>query len=374
MKIAVLTSSRADFGIYLPLLKAMHSDAYFDVRLIVFGTHLSSFHGKTIKYIQAENFKIDECIENIFASDTAASIATSMAVTTMKFAQLWEKNRYDLVFCLGDRYEMFSAVSAAIPYGVRFAHIHGGETTLGAIDNQFRHSLSIFSELHFVSTPSYSKRVEEIIGSNKDIYTVGALSLETLQYVKLLSTTAFKERFNIDMEQPTLLVTYHPETVANESNERNAKELIHALQKFPEYQIVITMPNADTSGNVMRQIYESYKQDNQRVILVENFGTLGYFSCIKHSKLVIGNSSSGIIEAASFQKYVVDIGDRQKGRATSGNIIHASNDSRSIEGAILQGLSKGDFTGTNIYDKGGASKKIIEVIKQWNSKKNTTGI
>lgn len=343
----------------------MAGDPFFDVRIIAFGTHLSSFHGHTIDNILLEGFTIDYSVESVMASDTAAAIATSMALTSMKFAAIWakEKNNYDLVFCLGDRYEMFAAVSAGTPFGIRFAHIHGGETTLGAIDDQFRHCLSIFSRLHFTATEQYAERVKDIIGSSDNIYAVGAVSLDNLQTLALLSEEEFFNKYGIDIRKPTILVTFHPETVASERNEGYAKELVAALRHFKNYQIIITMPNADTRGSVMRNVYNDFATDEQPVYLIENFGTLGYFSCMKYSKVMVGNSSSGIIEAASFQKYVVDIGNRQKGRAVSRNIIHAEPDTASIIQACEKALSLGAYTGENSYYKGGAVHKIIEVLK-----------
>ena len=371
MKIAFLTSSRSDFGIYLPLLKAMTNDPAFDVRIIAFGTHLSSFHGYTIDSILAEGFTIDHSIETVMTSDSAAAIATSMALTTMKFAAIWEqeKNNYDLVFCLGDRYEMFAAVSASIPFNISFAHMHGGETTLGAIDNQFRHCLSIFSTLHFVATEEYAEKVKNLVEDASNIYPVGALSLDNLQTIDLLNPKEFFEKFNIDINKPSILVTYHPETVDLKSNKSNALQLTEALKHFKDYQIIITMPNADTSGNKLRHIYAAFANENSNVYIVENFGTQGYFSCLHNCKLVVGNSSSGIIEAASFKKYVVDIGARQKGRATSGNVIHCNADVESIRLACQKGLNKKEYPGGNIYFKGGATKKIIGVLKNGNIRK-----
>ena len=364
MRIALLTSSRADYGIYLPLMRALHNDPACDLRIIAFGTHLSSFHGHTIDQIKADGFHIDYEVENILASDSELSVASSMALTLMRFAEIWsrEKNNYDLVLCLGDRYEMFSAVSASVPFGLKIAHIHGGETTLGAIDNSFRHCLSIFSDMHFVSAAIYAQRVEEIRGNNENIHVVGSLSLDNLNHLQLYSYREFNEQNDIDLTKETILVTYHPETVKAELNTNRAQTLIKALGQFAGYQIIITMPNADTSGNSMRKVYLEFASDNPNIKIVENFGTRGYFSCMKLCNLVVGNSSSGIIEAASFKKHVVNIGDRQKGRAVSDNVINADNEERSIVEPINKGLSLGDFNGENVYYNGGAVEKITKIL------------
>jgi len=365
MRIAVLTSSRADYGIYHPLLKAMANDSYFDLRLIVFGTHLSSFHGYTIESIREDGFVIDCSIEHILSSDSKEAIATSMGLAFIKFASFWEKSKelYDLVFCLGDRYEMFAAVSAATPFGIRFAHFHGGETTLGAIDNEYRHSITLFSEFHFTSTDSYADRVAQILGHSRKIYSVGSLSLDDLNDIELMSTEELSSRFSFDITIPTILVTFHPETVAPEENERHARELMEALVTFNNYQILVTMPNADTHGNRMRRIYKEFATKNSSVILVESLGRLGYFSCLKHCAIVAGNSSSGIIEAASFGKYVVNVGNRQNGRAVSDNVINCANQRNEISASIEKGLSLGYYAGSNVYYKPSVAQQIIQVLK-----------
>lgn len=367
MKIAVLTSSRADYGIYLPLLKAMERDEFFDLHLIVLGTHLSQLHGHTIDTIIKDGYTIDYQIDHVPKGDAPQDIARSMSEASEKMIEVWqqEANNYDLVICIGDRYEMFAAVSIAAPFNISFAHIHGGETSLGAIDNEFRHCLTTFSSLHFVATDAYAERVAQIKGSGKNIYTVGALSLDNLLDIELLSQQECLDHFEIDFSRPSLLVTYHPETINTAANEGYAKEMIKALTNFSNYQVIITMPNADAMGNVMRRIYEDYARRNANAVLVENFGTQGYFSAMKLSKVVVGNSSSGIIEAASFQKYVVNIGDRQKGRALSNNVIHAKPDAGSIAAAINGALEKGEYTGDNIYFRENTAQSIIQVLKSW---------
>lgn len=367
MKVAVLTSSRADYGIYQPLLKAMQADNFFDLRLIVFGTHLSPIHGNTVDQVKADTYVIDHTIAHISDNDTAEAIANNMAVAFKKFSVVWEKEKanYELVICIGDRYEMFAAVSAASPFRLKFAHIHGGETTLGAIDNDYRHCLSVFSSLHFTATEAYAQRVAQIKGSQENIFSVGALSLDNLESLSLLSIHDFKLKFGIDLSVPSLLVTFHPETVREELNASNARELVKALDSFQNYQVIITMPNADTMGNTMREVYRNFAKDRPNIILVENFGTLGYFSCMKWSRVIVGNSSSGIIEAASFQKYVVNIGDRQKGRGVSGNVIHVTNDAVSIIKACKEALIKGDYEGENIYYKKNTAGAIVTQLKKW---------
>lgn len=370
MRVAVLSSSRADFGIYLPLLKELKVDSFFDLSIIAFGTHLSPFHGYTIDQILNSGFEVAYRIESMLAGDSSNAVSTAMGLTTLKFAEFWSnhKNSFDLVLCLGDRYEMFAAVTAGIPYGIRFAHLHGGERTLGAIDNVFRHTITLASAIHFVATNEYAKRVGELTETKSNIHVVGALSLDNINQLNLLSVKDFKIKFNIDLSKPTILTTFHPETVHPHKNENYAKILSDSLTALSgKYQIVITLPNADTEGYKIRKALLGLPQKtDNKVTCVENLGTLGYFSCMKNCSFLLGNTSSGIIEAASFQKWVINLGARQKGRACGSNVLHVGIDKEQITDAVRIIEENSKFEGTNPYDKGGAVDKIIETLKSLN--------
>lgn len=368
IRLGILTSSRADFGIYLPLLKVLRKDAAFSFELIVFGTHLSVVHGLTRNAIIENEFTVRYEIASLLVTDDPASISSSFAITALKFSDFWKdhKDDFDLVVCLGDRFEMAAAVFAGVPMGIRFAHIHGGETTLGAIDNVYRHSISLASELHFCAAEPFRKRIEDLCGTQSHAVVVGALSLDNLKEIKLLSHTDFLRKWNIDLGKPFVLLTVHPETVSFERNQEQMTELIKALQLIvSEHNIVVTMPNADTNGSIfrdeLRRFQDSYAD---KVFLIENFGTASYFTCMKHAKLLIGNTSSGIIEAASFGRYVLDLGDRQKGRLTSENVIHIPFRADLIVDKWREYANK-VFTGENIYYRGNASTLIIENIKKY---------
>jgi len=369
MRVGVLTSSRADYGVYLPLLKAIEADSFFELKIIAFGTHVSKQHGYTIDQIKQDGFKVEVQLGNLISGDSEKAISSIIGNTILKFSSVWKilKDKIDLVFALGDRYEMFAAVSASVPFNIPIAHIHGGETTLGAIDNKFRHAITLMSKYHFTSTVNYAKKVSALIGTKNNINNVGALSLDNLLDLELLDKEAFKERWNINLDIPTILTTFHPETISLEKNKVYAIELVKTLKVLTSnYQIVITMPNADTMGTVIRKKLEQIVEQNPKVISVENFGTLGYFSCIKHSSFLLGNTSSGIIEAASFGKYVINLGDRQKGRAQSNNIYNEKIQKRNILEAV-QRIEKNNynFTGKNIYaDDAKTSLQIIDAIKK----------
>jgi GDP/UDP-N,N'-diacetylbacillosamine 2-epimerase (hydrolysing) len=367
MKVCVLTSSRADYGIYRPLLQKFKEDKFFQLSIIAFGTHLSPIHGYTLTEIEKDGFIVDECIESLILGDSAEAISTALGLTVTKFSSIWAKKQKstDLIFCLGDRYEMLAAVLAAIPFNIPIAHIHGGETTLGAIDNKFRHSLTQLAQYHFVSTQDHADRVAEMLGTNEKVYNVGALSLDNLLNFQLLSKQEFFEKYQINIEKPTILFTFHPETVSFERNEAYIKEIIEVLNILQEkYQIIITMPNADTMGYMIRENLKKFANDNQNAIfVVESFGTLGYFSALQYCSFLLGNTSSGIIEAASFGKYVINIGDRQKGRNAGKNVLHTAIQKEDILKKVDEIQKAEPLNRQNIYGDGTASEKIIKILK-----------
>lgn len=365
MRIAALTSSRSDYGIYLPLLKKIKADSFFDLQLIVFGTHLSSEHGHTIDQITEDGFKIDHKLMTMPGGDAPEDISESIGRTIIQFSSFWkqQKNNFDLVFCLGDRYEMFAAVSASLPFNIKFAHLHGGESTIGAIDDKFRHSLSVMSQYHFVSTDFYAERVQQITGQVKNIHTVGALSLDNLKEIKIFSVDAFKKKHGVDMSKKTVLVTFHPETVSYDKNSHYADELISVMSELNE-QIIITMPNADTMGNLVREKLKKFIDANKkRVFGFESLGTISYFSCMSHCVFLLGNTSSGIIEAASFAKYVVNLGTRQKGRLSGKNVLHCPIEKNAIKQTISKIQSMPELGNENIYGDGNTADKIILILK-----------
>lgn len=366
MKTAILTSSRADYGIYLPLLKKLRSDACFDPTIIAFGTHLSKFHGYTLEEIQRDAFAPVHTLSSLLAADDQQGIATSYALTALKFADYWAVNRYDMVLCLGDRFEMSAAVQAGIPYGIRFAHIHGGETTLGAIDNIYRHQITLAASLHFTSCEAYAQKVISLTGSAEGVHVTGALSLDELEQFVPVDAGAFYSRFGIPKE-PFALVTFHPETVDPGRNPLLAAEMRVALSRLaPELLLVITMPNADTMGTVFRNELEALSRECRgRVILIENFGKENYFSAMHYAQLLIGNSSSGILEAASFGKRVVNVGERQGGRARGNNVADVPFNCDAIVQAVHDLRATGAWTGENIYYRKGAADGIIQVLKQY---------
>ncbi|NQX40282.1 GDP/UDP-N,N'-diacetylbacillosamine 2-epimerase (hydrolysing) [Pedobacter steynii] len=369
MRIGILTSSRADFGIYLPLIEKLKADHFFEVDIIAFGTHLSPFFGESAKEIRKNGFEIAYTIDSMLLNDTPDAIASAIGLTSIKFAEFWKNNgdKFDAIFCLGDRYEMFAAVVAGIPFQINFIHLHGGETTLGAIDNIFRHSITLASNCHFVSTEESAARVESLVGKKENIFNVGALSLDNISTLDLLTIQGFEEKWGIDLSKKTILTTFHPETVEFSRNEYFAAEIVKAIDFLEDYQVIITMPNADTAGNAIRQTFISHFSGSNRVFLIENLGQQSYFTALKHVSFLLGNTSSGVIEAASFGKFVINLGDRQKGRAAGENVIHVPVELNSILNAVSRIQTSEMFTGQNLYFNNGAADQIIQVLKQFSN-------
>jgi GDP/UDP-N,N'-diacetylbacillosamine 2-epimerase (hydrolysing) len=368
MRIGLLTSSRADFGIYRPLIKEILRNNNFELKIIAFGTHLSVFHGYTIDEIRKEGFEIKYTIDTMLLSDSCESISTTIGLTIIKFSSFWKdyNDQFDIVLCLGDRYEMFAAVMSGISFGVKFAHIHGGEKTLGAIDNTFRHSITHASFIHFASTEEYKNRIIQLLDEPSRVYYSGALSLDNLNSITLLSIDQFKSKWDIDLNQPTILFTFHPETINSNLNLAYTDEIVEAILSLEKFQFIITMPNADTCGNRVRKQFETKFEGCKNIFLVENLGTQSYFTAMKYSQLLVGNTSSGIIEAASFKKFVVNLGSRQKGRAMSSNIINIEIKKDLIVDTINKTVLMNMYEGENIYlnKNHTASSIIINVLKE----------
>ena len=363
MKVGVLTSSRADYGIFKSLLYDLKNDNVFQLEIIAFGTHLSPEYGYTLSDIIKDGYKIIHEVCEAGNDDSQLGVVQTYGSIILQFAEFWDNNKYDIVLCLGDRFEMSAAVQSSIPFNVTLAHIHGGETTLGAIDNIYRHQISMASKYHFVSTNSNKNKVKELTGSEENIYNVGSLSLSDILCFKPMMRSTWCDNFDIE-DAPFILVTFHPETVSVERNYKFSIEMRDALEYLSRsINIVITMPNADTLGSLYRdQLLLLKKSRPKNIWLVENFGKENYFSAMTHSEFLLGNTSSGIIEAASFGKYFLNIGDRQKGRSQSKNTSNAVFDKNDIVTNAFRILSDGSYTGSNIYYNANSSERIVEVL------------
>lgn len=368
MRIAVLTSSRADYSIYYPLLVELRKSKFFNITIIAFGSHLLNKEESSLRKIEEDGFYVKYKLNTNPLTDKPQSISESMGDTIKKISKVWESEKFDLVFCLGDRFEMFAAVSSTVPFNIDIAHIHGGEETLGAIDNKFRHSITHMSKYHFTVCESYKQRVIELIRTTNNVFNVGSLSYDNIKNLDLLSVIEFKSKFNIDLTIPTILITFHPETVSIQKNEFYINELIEALNCIQNFQFVITMPNSDPESDLIRRNIVSFVKANQNAIAVENFGTIGYLSCMKHCKMMLGNTSSGFAEAAYFPKPVINLGDRQNGRIVTPNIINCQINKDQILKSIEIAAKQASLPINDIYGIGNSASRIIEILEDIRNK------
>jgi GDP/UDP-N,N'-diacetylbacillosamine 2-epimerase (hydrolysing) len=354
MKLGFITTSRADFGIYLPLLKACEAEGW---NCLVFagGMHTSQKYGNSYRLIEDEyKIRIAEKITSLSDNDDPQDIAVAMGATTSAFGKLWNKyTDLRMMFALGDRYEMFCAALSCVPFNISIAHLHGGETSLGAI-----------ASYHFVSAAEHAARVVQITGDERNVFNVGALGLEGIRTTEVYSREEFSNRFGIAMDDKFVLVTYHPETI-DLKNDEFADQLIDALHQIP-YKILCTLPNADTQGSVIRsKLLRFANEQPEKIRCFENLGQRGYYSAMCYCTMLIGNTSSGIIEAASYHKPVVNVGNRQKGRLTSDNVIHVDNESNQIVNAVL--FASEQLVGkkfVNRYGDGNSSGRIVAALKK----------
>lgn len=365
--IGVVTGGRADYGILRPVLRAIQATPEFKLHLLVTGTHLAEAFGLTVQEIQQDGFPIGDRFALPLESDTPAGIATAMGVATVKFAESYARQRPDLLLVVGDRFEMLAAVSAALPFKIPIAHIHGGESTEGAIDESIRHAITKMSHLHFVSTEAYRRRVIQMGEEPWRVIVSGAPSLDNLRAIQLLSRDALEVKIGVRLVRPPLLVTYHPVTLEYEQCEWQVRELLAALETC-ERPIVFTMPNADTNGRSIVPLMQAFLAQHPAARFVPNLGMVGYFSMMAQAGAMVGNSSSGIIEAASFKLPVVNIGTRQRSRLHGPNVLDVGYHRVEIQEGIRTALSPSFretlAVCTNLYGDGHAAERIVARLKQ----------
>lgn len=362
MKVGVLTSSRADYGIYTPLLKKLAQNNFFELELIVFGMHLLENQGFTIKEIENDRFGLIHRVEGMPSSDSKLDIAIGYGTLIKNFAQFWYKNQFDFVLALGDRWEMSAAIQASLPFELTIAHIHGGETTLGAIDNIYRHQITLASKLHFTASEPFAQRVKEIIGKSDGIYTVGSISLENVTDQPLPEWTQVSKEFSIPFDD-FILVTVHPESVNANLNKQSSTIIYNALKFIAnEFNVLITKSNSDVMGSIYNKQFELLESEYpSKVKIVASLGRLNYFKAMQQSFLLLGNTSSGIIEAASFGKWVINLGDRQKGRLAGENVIHLPFDTDQIVKNVRLFAQK-QYVGKNLYYQPNPSHTILRIL------------
>lgn len=365
--IGVVTVGRSDYGIYRPILRRIQKDSELKLQLFVAGIHLLEKFGKTVGEIRKDGFPISETVAFPFASDSPEGIAETMGAAVQAFAKSFSKNRPDLLLVLGDRFEMHAAALAALPFKIPVAHIHGGELTLGAIDNSLRHSLTMLSHLHFPACEIYAKRILQMGEEPWRVTVSGAPALEELQSQKKLSLKELAAHFDLPLEKPPMVVTFHPVTLEFEETARQMDQLLAALESF-DGPIVFTGTNADTQNSIIWKKIRGFISNHPKARLVVNFGPDYYFSLLANARLMVGNSSSGLVEAPSFGLPVVNIGNRQGGRVRAANVIDCGYETEKIMAAIRQAISpefRRSLKGLkNPYGDGHASEKILKVLKE----------
>jgi UDP-hydrolysing UDP-N-acetyl-D-glucosamine 2-epimerase len=365
--IGVVTVGRSDYGIYRPILRAIQADPELRLYLIIAGAHLTDDFGDTVSEIERDGFKVSDRIDMLLASDKPAAIGKSIGLGMIGFTQCYDSHRPDVLLVLGDRFEMHAAALAAVPFKIPIAHVHGGEVTEGAIDDALRHAITKYSHLHFASNEEHARRIAQLGEQPGSIVVSGAPSLDNLLTMDLCDRDELERRLDLSLDTPPLLVTYHPVTLQFERAEWQVDELCAALAGV-RHPIVLTKPNADTNGRLIIRKLEEFAASRPRdVRLVDNLGTAAYFGLMRYAGAMVGNSSSGIIEAASFRLPVVNIGIRQRGRPTSRNVLDCGNRREEIAAAMDEALSLEFRDGleglVNIYGDGHAAERIVERLK-----------
>ncbi len=367
-KICVVTGSRAEYGLLRWVMQGIKDDPELTLQIIATGMHLSPEFGLTYKQIEQDGFQINRKVEMLTSSDTEVGIAKSMGLGLIGFADALYELHPDLIVVLGDRYEIFAAVSAALVARIPVAHLHGGETTVGAFDEALRHSITKMSHLHFVAAETYYQRVIQLGEQSDRVFLVGGLGVDAIKQLQLLDRAALEVSLDFKLGKKNLLVTFHPVTLEKVTAKKQMEALLAALAELNDTHLIFTLPNSDTDSRVMIKMVEQFVKQRPNAIAYKSLGQLRYLSCIKHVDGVVGNSSSGLVEVPSFKKGTINIGDRQRGRLQAKSVINCEPTRGSIDIALNK-LYSDDFQSSlhevvNPYGEGGASKKVVDAIKR----------
>jgi len=375
--VGILTTTRAEYGILYPLISKLLMDTFFSVRVLVSGTHLSEEYGKSLEEIEGDNVPIAVKIDILSGYDSPYGISETMSAAIVKFAHYFSRNKFDALVVLGDRYEVLAVCIAAMNERIPIIHLHGGETTEGAIDECIRHSITKMSQLHLTATEEYRKRVIQL-GENPDrVFNIGSIGVENVIHKELMSFDSLVKSMKkisqspdkFDLNRPYAVVTYHPVTLDANNLSYQITELTDALSAHRELDYIITLANADCGGKTINEHFIRFAGENDNVHVYPSLGALRYLSAVKYSCMVIGNSSSGIIEVPSFGIPTVNIGDRQKGRTCAESVISCGTSKNEIETAILKAESNEFLNAcrniTNPYYKENSSELAVEIIKDY---------
>src|SRR3989338_7622267 len=368
-KIAVVTGTRAEYGLLYWVIKGIQEDSDLELQLIVTGMHLSPEFGLTVKEIEKDGIPIAERVEMLLSSDTEVAVATSMGLGMIGFANAYERLMPDILLVLGDRFEILAAVAASVPFRIPVAHIHGGEATEGLIDEQIRHAITKMSHIHFTSTERYRNRVIQMGENPENVFCFGAPGLDNITKLPLLERAELYKELGIATGKKTGLVTYHPVTLEKNTAVLQMTELLKALQGIQDIFWIFTLPNADTGGRIIINMINDFVENNpDRGRAYTSLGQIKYLSLLKQVAVMVGNSSSGLTEAPSFELPVVNIGDRQSGRARAQNLIDVPECKDGFVRQVIEKALSVEFRNSlkamqNPYGKGDASEKIVTKLK-----------
>jgi len=369
-KVCVITGTRAEYGLLYWLMKGIQSSKKLELQTVVTGMHLSPEFGLTYQQIEQDGFTINKKVEMLLSSDSEVGITKSMGVGLIGFADVFNDLSPDLVVVLGDRFEIFVAVIASMIAKIPVAHLHGGEITEGAFDDAIRHSITKMSYLHFTSTIEHYNRVIQLGEQTDRVFNVGAIGVDNIKRFNLLSKEEFEKSINFKLGKRNLIVTFHPVTLENATSEEQFSALLSVLEIFSDVHIIFTKSNADTNGRVINEMIDDYVNNHtETTVAFISLGQLRYLSAMQYVDGVVGNSSSGIIEAPSFKIGTINIGDRQRGRISSESIIHCSPAKQDIV-AAFQRLFSDEFSRLieniiNPYECDNSVEKIMGVIKKY---------
>ena len=369
-KVCVVTGTRAEYGLLQGLMKGLEVDPGFELQLVATGMHLSPEFGLTCEEIENDGFSVDKKIEILLSSDTGSGVAKTMGVALISFADALNELRPDIIVILGDRYEIFCAAAASMALRIPIAHIHGGERTEGLIDEAIRHAVTKMAHIHFTATETYRKRVIQLGERPDTVFNCGALAVDNIKSFYPLSKSEFEKSINFKLSQKNLLVTYHPVTLEQKSDEKNFNELLIALSELESTNIIFTKSNSDMGGRVINSMIDNFVEKNQKsAVCFSSLGKSRYLSAMFHVDGVIGNSSSGIIEAPYIPVGTINIGNRQKGRIAPSSVIHCGHQRDQIQQAFGQLFSDDWQRKLSAikpqYGDGSTAKSIIEVLRTY---------
>ncbi len=369
-RIGIMTGTRAEYGLLKSLMQEINKDNDLELYLIVSGMHLSPEFGMTYKEIEEDGFEINAKVEMLLSSDSPAGISKSIGLGVIGFADEFQRADLDMLILLGDRYEALSAAISAMVMRIPIAHLHGGELTEGAIDEGIRHSITKMSYLHFTSTEEYRRRVIQLGENPERVFCVGAIGVENIKKINLMTKEELERSIHFEIDENTVIVTYHPVTLENNTVEEQFLTLLEVLDRNPKIRMIFTKANADTNGRIVNELIDKYvAQNSERACAFMSLGQKRYLSALKYCRIVIGNSSSGIIEAPSFGKPIINIGDRQKGRICADSVINCGYTQQEIQRAMETALTE-EFENKarncrNPYEKENTAANIISVIKDY---------